>query len=160
VGYQVFLIPSLNKIEQASVWQLQTLAQAYEMTLKTARRTRHSTLSAADKAVIACSDAVVPIITRWPLSNWAQAELDAAAKARKPIYSLVEKTHWELFARERQDGGIVPFNRDDAIEDVAQRIHEVVPKEITSKEASTALGWLLGICAGLFVLGYLAEPVG
>jgi hypothetical protein len=156
MGYQVFVVPALNRVEQASVWQLQTLAQAYGLTLKTARRSRYSVLSAADKAEIARSDAVVMIVTK-PLSDWAKAELEAASKAHKPIYFLVEKALAKVLNGDRSGRLIVPFSRDEPIEDVAQKIHEVVQKGKASKEARTALGWLLGIGAGLFVLGALAE---
>lgn len=157
MAFQVFLVPSLDPSEQASIWQLQTLAQAYGLTLKTARRTRHVLLSAADAAEIYRSDAVVVIVTRH-LGDRAVAEVKAATKASKPLYFLVEQSLATPVRRLVRHPNIVTFHRDEGIEGVADRIHRVVQKYKSSKEMKTTLGWLLGIGAALFVLGALASP--
>ncbi len=156
MAFQVFLVPSLNPSEQASIWQLQTLAQAYGLTLKTARRTRHALLSAVDAAEINRSDAVVVIVTR-PLGDRAVAEIKAATKVRKPLYFLVEKSLTTTVSRLVRHPNIVPFDREEGIEGVAKQIRRAVQKDKTSKEMQTTLGWLLGIGAALFVLGSLAS---
>lgn len=158
MAFQVFLVPSLNPSEQASIWQLQTLAQAYELTLKTARRTRQALLSAVDAAEINRSDAVVVIVTR-PLGDRAVAEIKAATKVRKPLYFLVERTLATTVSRLGlvRHPNIVPFDREEGIEGVAKQIRRAVQKDKTSKEMQTTLGWLLGIGAALFVLGSLAS---
>lgn len=156
MAFQVFLVPSLNPSEQASIWQLQTLAQAYELTLKTARRTRQALLSAVDAAEINRSDAVVVIVTR-PLGDRAVAEIKAATKVRKPLYFLVERTLATTVSRLVPHPNIVPFDREEGIEGVAKQIRRAVQKDKTSKEMQTTLGWLLGIGAALFVLGSLAS---
>src|SRR3990167_140368 len=156
MAFQVFLVPSLNPSEQASIWQLQTLAQAYGLTLKPARRTRHALLSAVDAAEINRSDAVVVIVTR-PLGDRAVAEIKAAAKVRKHLYFLVEKSLATTVSRLVRHPNIVPFDREEGIEGVAKQIRRAVQKDKTSKEMQTTLGWLLGIGAALFVLGSLAS---
>lgn len=156
MAFQVFLVPSLNPSEQASIWQLQTLAQAYGLTLKTARRTRQALLSAVDAAEINRSDAVVVIVTR-PLGDRAVAEIKAATKVRKPLYFLVERTLATTVSRLVRHPNIVPFDREEGIEGVAKQIRRAVQKDKTSKEMQTTLGWLLGIGAALFVLGSLAS---
>jgi hypothetical protein len=155
MAFQIFLIPSLYEPELAIVWQLQTLAQAYDMTLKTARRTRLKLVSSADAAEIHRSDAVVVIATR-PLGDHSKAELQAAQAARKPIYWLMEQGITN--GLKRQPANVVLFNRDESIHEVAERIHRIVAKQKSSKEARTALGWLLGIGAALFILDALVTP--
>lgn len=153
----MFLVPSLNPSDQASIWQLQTLAQAYGLTLKTARRTRHVLLSVADAAEINRSDAVVVIVTK-PLGDRADAEVKAATKGHKPLYFLVEQSLAAPVRRLVHHPNILTFHRDEGIEGVAIRIQQVVQKVKSSKEMKTTLGWLLGIGTALFVLGALASP--
>jgi len=155
MAFQVFLVPSLHQPELAIVWQLQTLAQAYDLTLKTAKRTRLTPLSSADAAEIRRSDAVVVIATR-PLGDHSNAEVREAHSARKPIYWLMERGIASGIRRQRQN--VVLFDRNESITVVAEKIDRVVARQKSSKEVQTALGWLLGIGAALFILDALTTP--
>jgi len=98
----------------------------------------------------------VVIVTR-PLGDRAVAEIKAAAKVRKHLYFLVEKSLATTVSRLVRHPNIVPFDREEGIEGVAKQIRRAVQKDKTSKEMQTTLGWLLGIGAALFVLGSLAS---
>jgi hypothetical protein len=137
----------------ASVWQLQMLAEAYDVIVKTARRTGHTLLSASDRAEIGRSDAVVASMTKAP-GDRARAEMEAARKSGKPIYHLVERAIAD--GLRGRSANVVLLEREEDIGAVARKVHDVIKREKASKEARTALGWLLGIGVALLVLGALA----
>jgi hypothetical protein len=155
MGFQVFLIPSLDDHEQAIVWQLQTLAQSYGITLKTAKRTRFTLLSSSDSAEIQNSDAVVVIVTK-PLGSHSTTELGKAQTCKKPIFWLIEQQL--ASSLKPRSLSVAIFDRDESISEVAKKIESAMKGQKGANEAKIALGWLLSITAALFILDTLAAP--
>ena len=156
MAFALFLVPSVGPADRAAVWQLQLLADAHGFAVRTSSaRTALTSLSAADQAAIRQSDAVLAIVTAPPGAH-ALAEIRFARRARKPVLALVEQGVGlppELASSLRA----VAFTRGEDISRVASPIMERVRTMEASKEARTAVAWLLVVGVALFTLGLLAK---
>lgn len=162
MAYSVFLIPSVTKDDQPSLWQLQLLAESHGFVVSSAARTKHTDISASVSAAIRDCDAAILIATK-ALSEHAAAELQWALKLKKPVLALVEQT-----LSPRLTIPTLTFRRGEDISRAARQLMSYV-KDVTSgkvangrrppasSEAQSALGWLLGIGLALIALSALSR---
>jgi TIR domain len=153
MGFNVFLSYSTDPDEQVIVWRLQTLATAHGINLYVPYRqagSRSLVLEDEVRLALDSSNCVLAIITS-RTGPAVERELNYALAKNKPIIPIVEQTvaRAAYLAKFRP---VFHFSRDQMPGTVENQVVEFLKQAKFSKEKRQAVGALVAIGLGLFLL--------
>ena len=154
--YKVFISYSVNKSEMVVVWRLQTLGAAHGLTVYVPDRQKGKSLllSEAAKGQIDNSDCVIAFLTR-DISGEVQLELNYAVTKNKKVIYIVEKG---IKITPATGDNIFYFDPLTGFPgQVEKEVLEYLTKERVKKADGQAVGLLVGIGIGLFLLFALSK---
>ncbi|MGI9105559.1 MAG: TIR domain-containing protein [Pyrinomonadaceae bacterium] len=156
---KVFLSYAVGRLDAPIAARLRAVAAAYDISILLPDRTQaaHGSINTDVRNQIKQSDAVIALLTRTAqvaAVNLVNLELQAAARAGKPVIALIEQG---VPVQNIPANQIVQFDRAKPTAHEASLLN--VLNQIRSKKRKddlTALGWIAGIALGLVALSELA----
>ncbi len=157
---RVFLSYAVGELDAPIAARLRAVAAAYDISILLPDRTQamRSDISMDIQGKIKESDAVIALVTKTSqiaAVNFVNMEVQAAARAGKPVIALIEQG---VPVQNIPTNQIVNFNRSQPTAHEASLLS--VLNQIRSKKRKddlTALGWIAGIALGLVALSELAS---
>jgi nucleoside 2-deoxyribosyltransferase len=157
---KVFLSYAVGQLDAPIAARLRAVAAAYDISILLPDRTQamRGDISMDIQGKIKESDAVIALVTKTAqiaAVNFVNMEVQAAARAGKPVIALIEQG---VPVQNIPANQIVNFNRSEPTAHEASLLN--VLNQIRSKKRKddlTALGWIAGIALGLVALSELAS---
>lgn len=157
---KVFLSYAVGQLDAPIAARLRAVAAAYDISILLPDRTQamRGSISTDIRDKIKESDAVIALVTKTAqitAVNLVNLEVQAAARAGKPVIALIEQG---VPVQTIPANQIVHFNRSQPTAHEASLLS--VLNQIRSKKRKddlTALGWIAGIALGLVALSELAS---
>lgn len=157
---KVFLSYAVGQLDAPIAARLRAVSAAYDISILLPDRTQatHAGIGIEIRNQIKQSDAVIALLTKTAqvtAVNLVNLELQAAARAGKPVIALIEQG---VPVQNIPVNQVVQFNRAQPTAHEASLLS--VLDQIRSKKRKddlTALGWIAGIALGLVALSELAS---